>query len=82
MESGFSINNEILVENLHEESVVAQRQVCDAVHDAGGIDDNKSMLQFVRGARSRCEQCLELKRRDTAENVCKELQIERGLQVK
>src|SRR6266516_3466585 len=74
VESGFSINNEILVENLHEESVVAQRQVYDAVHDAGGIagiNVNKSMLQFVRGARSRYEQCLELKRRDTADNVRK-----------
>src|SRR6266516_3232799 len=74
VESGFSINNEILVENLHEESVVAQRQVYDAVHDAGGIacvDVNKAMLQFVRGAHSRYEQCLALKRRDTAENVRK-----------
>ena len=36
VESGFSINSGILVENLHEESVVAQRQVYDAVLDAGG----------------------------------------------
>ena len=31
VESGFSINNNILVENLHESSIVAQRQVYDGI---------------------------------------------------
>ena len=32
VESGFSINSDVLVENLKEESVVAQRQVFDGIH--------------------------------------------------
>ena len=31
VESGFPINSEILVGNLHKGSVVAQRQLCDAM---------------------------------------------------
>jgi len=66
VESGFSVNGELLVENLLEESLVAQRQVYDAVLAAGGVaavEINKSMLQFVRGSHSRYEDCLQRKRR-------------------
>ena len=37
VESGFSINSSIIVENLHEESLVAQRLVYDSVNALGGI---------------------------------------------
>ena len=37
VERGFSINKEIEVENLHEQSVVGQRVVYDHVHSVGGI---------------------------------------------
>ncbi|KAJ8879966.1 hypothetical protein PR048_020587 [Dryococelus australis] len=38
VEGGFSINKEMLVENLHEESLVALRRVWDGIQDAGGED--------------------------------------------
>ena len=37
VERGFSVNRQIEVENLHEESAVAQRLVCDYINNAGGI---------------------------------------------
>jgi len=48
VESGFSINGEMLVENLHEESLISQQQVYDALLPAGGVaavEVDKSMLQ-------------------------------------
>ena len=47
VERGFSINKEIEVENLAEESVVAQRVMCETVMSLGGIhnvDISKSLL--------------------------------------
>jgi hypothetical protein len=37
VESGFSVNDSILVENMHEESIVAQRQVYDAVQSVAEL---------------------------------------------
>ena len=74
VESGFSVNQEMLVENLHEESLVAQRQVYDAVLAAGGVaavEIDKSMLQHVRGAHSRYQECLRKKRISTDEEARK-----------
>lgn len=65
VESGFSINGDMLVENLHEESLVAQRVVYDAVQSAGGISSvqlEKDLLTFVRGSNSRYLEALERKR--------------------
>lgn len=66
VEGGFSINKSILVENQHEETIVAQRQVYDAIIDAGGrkkIPITHKMLVSVRSARRRYEEFLEAKRR-------------------
>ena len=49
---GFSINGDFRVENLQEESLMAQRTVYDAIDDAGGIisvNISKSMLPYIRG---------------------------------
>ena len=54
VKSGFSINSTIIVENLHEESLVAQRLVYDSVNSLGGIKKidtipiNKEMLNSVK----------------------------------
>ena len=54
VKSGFSINSTIIVENLHEESLVAQRLVYDSVNSLGGIKKidtipiNKEMLKSVK----------------------------------
>lgn len=59
LERGFSINKEILVENLKEESLVAQRMIFDAVTNAGGMEEFSSqpipiqMIHSMRNAYSR-----------------------------
>ena len=61
VESGFSINNDMLVENLLEDSLVGQRTVYDSIQKAGGVLSvhiDKRMLQFVRAARSLWEEAL------------------------
>ena len=71
VESGFSVNNDVLVENMLEESVVAQRQVYHAVSFAGGylnVDIDKPMLRFCRGARSQYQEALKKKREAKAED--------------
>jgi hypothetical protein len=62
VESGFSVNGDMLIENLHESSLVAQRMVYDSIKYAGGVMEvniDKPMLQYVRGARSKYEQALQ-----------------------
>ena len=61
VESGFSVNGDMLVENLHESSLVAQRTVFDAISYAGGVLEvsvDKRMMQYVRGARSRYDDAM------------------------
>jgi len=55
----------MLVENLHEDSLVGQSVVYDDILNAGGVMAviiNKRMLQYVRSARSRWEKALKVKR--------------------
>lgn len=51
----FSASKEILVENLHEESLIAQRIIYDALSDAGGIQlkEPTQMIHSMRNAFSR-----------------------------
>lgn len=54
LERGFSINKELLVENLTQKSLVAQRMVYDVVTAAGGEHDiviDKEMIHAARNAR-------------------------------
>ena len=65
VESGFSINGDILSENLQEESVVAQRQVYDGIHNQGGVLNvhiTKEMMRSVRVSHSRYTEALKEKR--------------------
>lgn len=51
VESGFSVNDDLLVSNLHEESIIAQRQVFDSVKAAGGhlnVQITQQLRNFVR----------------------------------
>ena len=66
VESGFSINDDMLVENLHEDSLIAQRIVYDEVQSAGGIASIKldiALLSYVRGSHARYEQALSCRRK-------------------
>ena len=61
LESGFSINSDVLVENLLEKSVVAQRQVNDKIHHSGGVlktDITKSMIKGLNISHSRYQEAL------------------------
>lgn len=53
VERGFSVNKECLVENLKEDSLIAQRLVHDAVLAAGGVEKveiTDKMVQMVRNS--------------------------------
>lgn len=62
VESGFSINKDMLVENLKEDSLVGLRTVYDAIKFYGGvlsIPISKDLLQYVKLARVRYYEALE-----------------------
>jgi len=72
VESGFSVNSDFLVENLQEDSLIAQRTVYDAVKACGGVmsvNISKAMLQYVRGSNARYKEALERKRKEAAEET-------------
>ena len=55
VESGFSANEEMLVENRSKGSLVARRMVFDGVMNEGGISNvyvNRKMFKFVNNAHS------------------------------
>lgn len=66
VESGFSINKDMLVENLHESSLVSLRTVYDSIKANEGIlniDITPDMLRYARSARSAYHQALEDKKK-------------------
>ena len=53
LESGLSANKEMLVENMSEGSLVAQRMVFDDVEGGiSNVDVNRKMLKFVQKSHS------------------------------
>ena len=69
-----SVNGDMLVENLHEASLVAQWILYDSISSAGGVLKvaiDKRMLQHVRGVRSRYEQAMEAHKAAQAEEETK-----------
>ncbi|KFM82820.1 hypothetical protein X975_20301, partial [Stegodyphus mimosarum] len=65
VESGFSVNNDMLVENLQETSLTAMRTVYDAIKVNGGvmnINITPDMLRYARSAGGAYHQALENKR--------------------
>ena len=65
VESGFSINGDILSENLQEESVVAQRQVYGGIHNQGGVlnvDITKEMMRSVKSMSFQIYRSIERKK--------------------
>ncbi len=72
MESGFSVNEDLLVENLTERSLVAQRMVYDTIKCAGGtlsININKEMMQKCRSAHSAYQEFLEKEKKKNKDKV-------------
>ena len=67
VERGFSVNKELEVENLANESLVAQRIVCDHINAVGGILNvpiNQPLLTSCSAARKRYERYLEQQRQN------------------
>jgi len=65
VERGLSINNEVIVENQHVESLVAWRIIKDHIQIVKGVanvDITRSMIVSVRGARARYMNDLSMKR--------------------
>nr|CAD7575856.1 unnamed protein product [Timema californicum] len=65
VEGGFSVNKSLLVENMHENTVTAQRHIHDEIQEAGGIKNihiSKKMLDYVRGSRKHYHEYLEMKK--------------------
>ena len=65
VESGFSVNADMLVENLKEESLIAQRRAYDSVVASGGVlivNITSGMLTYARQSHSRYQECLKQKR--------------------
>ena len=65
VERGFSVNKELEVENLANQSLVAQRLVCDHINAVGGIFNvsiTQPLLTSCSAARKRYERYLEQQR--------------------
>nr|CAD7458076.1 unnamed protein product [Timema tahoe] len=66
VERSFSVNKECLVENLHEDILIAQRVTYDAVTAAGGLLNmtiSKKMIHAVRNASGIRKEALEKKKK-------------------
>ena len=67
VERGFSSNKEVMVENLAQHSLVAQRVICDHVHSVGGVLNvafSKELLLSAASARQRYHAVLDEKKRE------------------
>ena len=66
MERGFS-NKEVMVENLAQHSLAAQRVICDHVRSEGGVLNvfsSKELLLFTASGRQTYHTALDEKRRE------------------
>ena len=56
VERGLSINRQIEIENMHNETYVAQRVICDHVNSVGGLENiaiDKAMMLSIAGPRQK-----------------------------
>lgn len=71
VESGFSVNKDVLVENLEELSLISQRMVYDTVRHYGGaltVEFTSDLMKSARSARTRYRESLERKRTESKKN--------------
>jgi len=69
VERGFSVNKEVEVVNMHEETYVAQRIICDHLQSIGGLQNvsvGKPLLLAASGARQKYQQHLDEKKASLA----------------
>lgn len=71
VEGGFSVNQDIMLDNMSEKTVVAQRQVFCAIKNYGGalkVPISENMLKSVRAASTRRRLALEEQRKKDKDN--------------
>ncbi|GBL84560.1 hypothetical protein AVEN_99516-1 [Araneus ventricosus] len=72
VERGFSVNKECVVDNMKEETLIAQRLVYDGVmdhgKDIGNMDISKSLIHSYKNARSRLTEETKKREREDLEN--------------
>ena len=81
IESRFSANEEMLVENMSEGSLVAQRMVFDGIMNEGGIsnvDVNRKMLKFVNNTHSEYVKQLEKRKEQQTSGEKKKLKKQKS----
>jgi len=75
VESGFSVNKKLLIENMEEETIVAQRIVFDAVRlsdmDITKTDMSQKMMACVRQSHAAYKRALQLKDKQSEEERIK-----------
>lgn len=62
VERGFSVNKELLIENLSETSLISQRSVYDSLLEIGGVDHweiTTKAIQYVKNASARRREAVE-----------------------
>lgn len=67
VERGFSVNEDCLIENMKEETLVARRTTYDAVTSFGGVPNvplTKSLIHAARNARTRFQETNERRRKE------------------
>ncbi len=72
VESGFSVNEDMLVENLKEHSLIAQRIVYDSIKQVGGalgVDIDKDMMLKFRSANLAYKHYLDQQKKINKEKV-------------
>ncbi|GBM25014.1 hypothetical protein AVEN_50353-1 [Araneus ventricosus] len=87
VERGFSVNKESVVENMKEETLIAQRLVYDAVMDhgkyVGSIDISKSLIHSYKNARTLLTEETKKREREKLENkVCESKKKKLDLEAK
>ncbi|KAK6993641.1 Luciferin 4-monooxygenase [Biomphalaria glabrata] len=55
VERGFSYNKEVMIENVHEETLIAQRRICDFLKVNGGVLDVAITKPLLTAAASGCQ---------------------------
>ena len=58
VERGFSINAHCLVENQHEQSLVAQRSIYDAIEHAGEVEKMEITFELIHAYKNAIENLL------------------------
>ena len=72
VEKGFSINRQVMVENLKERSFIAQRTIRDHLLHVGGLNAlvvDKPLLSAAASGRRKYTECLEWQRADKAKSA-------------